>query len=60
MFILDAADHLYGQIGGFSMPETIFYDTEGNVVVHKRGFMDLNEMRTHTEKALLISDELTR
>ena len=60
VFILDAADHFYGQIGGFSMPETIFYDTEGNVVVHKRGFMDLNEMRTHTEKALLISDELTR
>jgi len=34
------------------MPETIFYDKEGNISTHKRGFMRLEEMKTFTEKAL--------
>lgn len=52
LFVQDPADNFYQSIGGFSMPETIFYDRSGNVVVHKRGFMSLEEMRTHTEAAL--------
>ncbi|MEK7614002.1 MAG: TlpA disulfide reductase family protein [Patescibacteria group bacterium] len=50
VFLLDETDTLYQMIGGFSMPETLFVDGEGNLVVHKRGFMDLEEMRTHTKK----------
>ena len=52
LFAVDVTDAFYKSIGGFSMPETIFYDAQGNVVVHKRGFMDYEEMRLHTEKAL--------
>jgi len=51
-FAIDLTDAYYASIGGFSMPETVFYDTAGNIVVHKRGFMSLEEMRTHTQAAI--------
>lgn len=52
VFLLDEGDVFYDLVGGFSMPETIFYDREGNVSFHKRGFMPLEEMRMHVENAL--------
>ena len=43
-FLLDPKDSFYRSIGGFSMPETLFVDSEGNVRIHKRGPMKLKEM----------------
>lgn len=51
IFVQDLADVFYKRIGGFSMPETVFYDADGDIVFHKRGFMTLEEMRMHTEDA---------
>ena len=51
-FWLDSGDAFYRSIGGFAMPETLFLDREGNISFHKRGFMTLEEMRSHTETAL--------
>lgn len=45
IFLLDPSDLFYQSIGGFSMPETIFVDKNGNIVEHKRGPMDINEIR---------------
>lgn len=45
LFLLDPADSFYKSIGGFSMPETIFIDKDGNVKIHKRGPMELDEIR---------------
>ena len=50
--LLDPDDRFYASIGGITMPETIFYDRAGNVVLHKRGFMDLKEMRFHLDNVL--------
>lgn len=50
-FLLDLKDSFYQSIGGFSMPETLFVDKNGNIRVHKRGPMELSEMR---EKVNLI------
>ena len=44
IFLLDPKDSFYRSIGGFSMPETLFVDSEGNVRIHKRGPMKLKEM----------------
>jgi thiol-disulfide isomerase/thioredoxin len=44
-FLLDPKDAFYKGIGGFSMPETLFVDADGNIRIHKRGPMDLEEMR---------------
>jgi cytochrome c biogenesis protein CcmG, thiol:disulfide interchange protein DsbE len=52
LFWLDPSDSFYKSIGGFSMPETLFMNSEGDIVVHKRGPMDVQEMREHTNKIL--------
>ena len=44
-FLLDSKDAFYKGIGGFSMPETIFADADGNIIIHKRGPIALDEMR---------------
>lgn len=44
-FLIDRSDGFYRDIGGFSMPETLFIDAEGNIVFHKRGPLTLEEMR---------------
>lgn len=51
IFLLDPKDIFYQSIGGFSMPETLFVDADSNIRVHKRGPMELSEMR---EKVNLI------
>ncbi len=52
VFLVDSADSFYQSIGGFSMPETIFVDKNGNIVDHKRGPMDINEIRQKISKIL--------
>ncbi|PIP73576.1 MAG: hypothetical protein COW88_01400 [Candidatus Lloydbacteria bacterium CG22_combo_CG10-13_8_21_14_all_47_15] len=50
-FLIDPTDSFYRSIGGFSMPETIFADANGEIRIHKRGPMRIPEMR---EKVLSI------
>lgn len=45
VFLLDPDDTFYKTIGGFSMPETLFVDSQGKIIVHKRGVISLEEMR---------------
>lgn len=52
VFLLDPSDSFYKAIGGFSMPETIFLDKEGVVRDHKRGPMDVKEIRQRIQKIL--------
>ncbi|MBI2640310.1 MAG: TlpA family protein disulfide reductase, partial [Candidatus Sungbacteria bacterium] len=52
IFLLDPSDNFYQSIGGFSMPETIFVDSKGNIVFHKRGPMDLQEMRDRIQQVV--------
>lgn len=52
IFLLDSKDNFYKSIGGFSMPETLFIDGEGNIRVHKRGPMQLSEMRDKVNNIL--------
>lgn len=52
VFLLDPSDSFYQSIAGFSMPETIFVDKNGLIVDHKRGPMDVQEMRERIQKIL--------
>jgi len=45
IFLLDPSDSFYRAIGGFSMPETVFINSDGAIVFHKRGPMTLEEMQ---------------
>jgi thiol-disulfide isomerase/thioredoxin len=55
IFLLDPEDSFYRSIGGFSMPETIFVDKNGNIIQHKRGPLNLEEIRERI-KNLVISN----
>ena len=44
VFLLDPDDSFYRSIGGFTMPETLFVSGEGNILLHRRGPMTLEEM----------------
>lgn len=52
VLLLDPSDSFYQSISGFSMPETIFVDKNGLIVDHKRGPMDINEIRERIQKIL--------
>jgi thiol-disulfide isomerase/thioredoxin len=52
LLIVDADDRYYGAIGGFSMPETVIYDTKGNIVKHKRGQITEAELTLVLDEAL--------
>ena len=56
IFALDPDDSFYRSIGGFSMPETVFVNKGGEIVLHKRGPINETEFRTLVEK--LINEEL--
>lgn len=45
VFLLDPNDSFYTAIGGFSMPETVFVNENGKIIFHKRGPMDLVEIK---------------
>lgn len=53
IFLLDKQDRLYREIGGFAMPETILVDENGEIVFHKRGPMNAEELREKIETHLL-------
>ena len=45
IFLNDPHDSFYKSIGGFGMPETLFVDGKGNIRLHKRGPIGLEELR---------------
>ncbi len=53
IFLLDPLDSFYKSIGGFSMPETIFVDTDGFIREYKRGPMDVQEIKQKIQKLIL-------
>lgn len=48
----DPDDAYYRAIGGFAMPETLFVDSDGTIVFHKRGPMGMEEFRRRVEDLL--------
>jgi len=54
-YLYDSSDKWYRAIGGFSMPETLFVDADGGIVLHKRGPLKFSEMDSIVQEQLLIS-----
>jgi len=52
LYLQDPEDSFYKVIGGFAMPETLFVGADGAIVGHKRGVIDINEMRDLVGKIL--------
>lgn len=51
-FVLDNQDHFFDSVEGYAMPETIFYNQAGEIVLHKRGNLTKDEAVAALEAAL--------
>ena len=45
LYLRDDKDEFYKSINGFSMPETLFVDSEGVIKLHRRGAIEPEEMK---------------
>ncbi len=52
LFLVDPGDTFYKAVSGYAMPETILYDADGAIVLHVRGVLQENEIRTSLEPFL--------
>lgn len=50
--LLDGDDSFYKRMDGFAMPETLFFDRDGNLTHHARGKLSYEEMVNQVEVAL--------
>jgi len=56
--VLDGDDRFFKSIDGYTMPETVIYDPDGNVLYHKHGVTTLPEMKNQIDTVL--SDQKTQ
>ncbi len=45
VFLLDPSDNFYKAVGGYAMPETLFYNAEGVLIGHTRGVLTEDELQ---------------
>ncbi len=50
--LIDPTDHFYKAVGGYAMPETIFYSREGDIAYHMRGVLTEEVLRMHIESLI--------
>lgn len=50
IFLVDPSDTFYKAVSGYAMPETVFYDRDGVIAVHKRGVLTPDELNSFTEQ----------
>lgn len=52
-YLSDGVDSWYRAIGGFSMPETLFVNSDGEIVLHKRGPLTFEDTKRIIQQQLL-------
>jgi len=51
--IIDTQDHFYRSVVGYAMPETLVFDSTGEIVLHHRGELDPVLVRKAVDEAIL-------
>jgi|GEM_PF-222491 len=54
--IADDDDQYFTNVGGRTMPETIFYDQNGEIVHHARTMLTMPELRMYTRQAIAATE----
>lgn len=50
-YVLDSKDYFFDSVVGYAMPETIFYNSAGEIVLHKRGSLTAEEAKAALDLA---------
>ena len=51
-YVLDTKDYYFGAVDGYAMPETLVYDRQGKIILHQRGNVSADELRSALTTAL--------
>lgn len=51
-YVIDTTDFLFSTLDGYAMPETLVFDSVGNVSLRKRGTLTYDEIAGETERLL--------
>jgi len=49
LIVLDPSDHFYTAVSGYAMPETVVFDTKGEVVLHVNGVVKTKDIKDEIE-----------
>lgn len=52
IMVSDPTDNFYVAVGGYAMPETVFYRSDGTILFHKRGVLTEDELRSAIDALL--------
>jgi len=55
LVILDPSDHFYNAVSGYAMPETVVFDTQGEIVLHIKGVAKVDDIKKELE--ILVANE---
>lgn len=53
LFLADPLDHFYKAVGGYAMPETIYYASDGTIVRHTRGTLNKDELTSFMDTFIM-------
>ncbi len=51
-YLVDQGDHFFKTVEGYAMPETLFFDSIGNIISQKRGSLTAEEAKAYLETVL--------
>jgi len=49
LVILDPTDHFYNAVSGYAMPETVIFDTQGEIMLHIKGVAKVEDIKKELE-----------
>jgi thiol-disulfide isomerase/thioredoxin len=49
LIILDPTDHFYTAVAGYAMPETVIFDTRGDIILHIKGVVKVADIEAELE-----------
>lgn len=55
--VIDTKDFFYGAVGGYAMPETVFYDSRGTIIEHRQGAVSLEDTKRIVDSIINTTEE---
>ncbi len=52
VIVLDQDDRFYNLVEGYAMPETVVFDTRGEIILHDRGVFSVDNVKAAIERAV--------
>lgn len=51
ILVIDPDDRFYSRVGGYAMPETVVFDRKGEIILHDRGMLNIENVRAAVDSS---------